>query len=250
MGGIICILVLVLILAGMGFYACWKVKKKVRDFSRQAFGTDSLMEGFRRTETEYAETPKSVSAGTSLYLPRITRDFPAFHYDEMRRRAENVLLSYLQAVENEDVSKLTEGLEEFKDRVQLRIQTNASRGEREYFSQTKIHKTAISQYRKLSGRCSIVFQTAIQYYYRKEKNGKITESSADVKKQTRYNIECIYIQDRDFLENLEDAALARNCPNCGAPIPGIGATKCEYCGTPVLDLNVKHSWYFSNVEEK
>ena len=247
--GIIIILVLLLTLVGIIYCAYRRITKKVRDFSRMAFGTDSLMEGFQKVETEYEETPKSVSAGTSLYLPRITKDFPDFHYDEMKSRAENVLVSYLRAIDTEDASQLTEGLEELKDQLEMRINMNASRGEHEHFAQTKIHKTAIYQYRKLTGRCSIVFQMAVQYYYHKERNGTTVAGSPNNKKQSRYNVECIYIQDREFLENLEDASLARNCPNCGAPLTGIGATKCEYCGTPVMDLNVKHSWYFNSVKE-
>ncbi|MGN0430848.1 MAG: zinc ribbon domain-containing protein [Lachnospiraceae bacterium] len=247
--GIITILVLLLTLVGIIYYAYRRIRRKVRDFSQMAFGTDSLMKGFQKVETEYEETPKSVSAGTSLYLPRITKDFPDFHYDEMKNRAENVLVSYLRAVDMQDVSQLTEGLEEFKDQLRMRINMLSSRGEREHFAQTKIHKTAIYQYRKLQGKCSIVFQMAVQYYYHKERNGTVIAGSPNNKKQSRYNVECIYIQDREFLENLEDTSLARNCPNCGAPLSGLGATKCEYCGTPVLDLNVKHSWYFSSVKE-
>ena len=33
-------------------------------------------------------TPKSVAGATSICLPRISADFPDFHYEEMKRRAE------------------------------------------------------------------------------------------------------------------------------------------------------------------
>lgn len=252
---VIIALVLLLVLVGTIIGACRKVGKKadtvistVRDISQMAFGTDNIVEGFKKAEEEYEETPKSVSSGTSLYLPRITKDFPDFHYEEMKNRAENVLISYLQAVDNKDVSRLTEGLEELKEQLKMRLDMSDAVGEKEFFKQVKIHQTAIYQYNKKQGRCSVVFQMAVQYYYHKEKNGRIVAGSPEKKKQSRYNIECIYIQDRDFIENVGDASLALNCPNCGAPLEKLGAKHCEYCGTPIVEFNI-HAWHFSSVDE-
>ena len=39
-----------------------------------------------------------------------------------------------------------------------------------------------------------------------------------------------------------------NCPNCGAPISTLGSKVCEYCGTPIVELNI-YAWTFSNIEE-
>lgn len=69
-----------------------------------------------------------------------------------------------------------------------------------------------------------------------------------VKTQSRYNVECLYIQDRDYVENLDDTGMALNCPNCGAPLNRLGAKVCEYCGTPIVEFNIK-VWNFSDVEE-
>ena len=154
--GIITILVLLLTLVGIIYYAYRRIQKKVRDFSQMAFGTDSLMKGFQKVETEYEETPKSVSAGTSLYLPRITKDFPDFHYDEMKTRAENVLFSYLQAVDANNASLLTEGTSELRDSLTMHLQMLENQMEKECFDNAKIHRTEIFQYRKAKGRCRIV----------------------------------------------------------------------------------------------
>lgn len=253
--GVIIALVLLLVLVGTIISACRKASRKVenvtnsvKEFSRAAFGTDNIVEGLQKAEAEYEETPKSVSAGTNLYLPRITKDFPDFHYDEMKNRAENVLVSYLRALDMKDVSKLTEGLEELKEQLQMRIQMAESVGEQEHYKQIKVHQSAIYQYNKQQGRCTVVFQMAVQYYYHKEKNGKVVAGSPNNKKQSRYNVECIYIQNRDFIENVRDASLALNCPNCGAPLENLGTKQCAYCGTPIVEFNI-HAWHFSSVDE-
>lgn len=245
--GIIIILVLLLVLVGIGYYAYRTVKNKIRNFSQMAFGTDSLQEGFGKVEAEYAATPKSVSGATSMYLPRIIRDFPDFHYDEMKERAENVLISYLRSIDAEDASLLTEGTKELKDQLGMQISMLRSETAREHFESPHIHRTEIYQYRKAKGRCSVVFQTAIEYFYYREKAGTLADGSRDTRTQARYNVECMYIQDRDMVENLDDASLALNCPNCGAPLSGVGARVCAYCDTPIQEFNIR-SWNFSDVK--
>ena len=44
----------------------------------------SMIEGMKQREKEVEMTPKSVSSATNLYMPSIMRDFPEFHYDEMK----------------------------------------------------------------------------------------------------------------------------------------------------------------------
>ncbi len=247
--GLIIVLVLLLILVGIVYYAYRTIRRKIRRFSYMAFGTGSLLRGLGQGEAEYMTTPKSVSSATGLYLPRIMKDFPDFHYDEMKIRAENVLVSYLRSIDAQNSVLLTEGTAELKDRLMMRLEMMKSQGYAEHFSQMKIHRTEIFQYRKQKGRCSIIFQSAIEYFqYIKDKEGNIKNGSPNNLKQTRYNIECIYIQDRDLVEDIRDAALGLNCPNCGGPISGVGAKVCVYCNTPIVDINIR-SWNFSHVEE-
>lgn len=246
--GLIIVLVLLLVLAGIGYYACRTIRNKIREFSRTAFGTDSLKEGFDKVEAEYAVTPKSVSAATSLYLPRIMKDFPDFHYDEMKNRAENVLVSYLQSINSDNLSMLVEGTSELKNQLEMQLEMQRSREERVHFEKIKVHQTEIYQYRYQKGRRSIVFQSAVEYYHYRTQGGNVTAGSQNTKEQSKYNVECIYIQDRDLVENVDDAALGVNCPNCGAPLSGLGAKVCAYCGTPVMELNIR-SWNFSDVKE-
>ena len=247
--GIIVILVLLLVLVGLIYYAYVKIRNKVRRFSRQVFGTSDIMDGMKNMEMEQSITPKSVSAATGLYLPKITKDFPDFHYGEMKTRAENVLISYLRSVDAQNTNLLTEGTSELKDSLRMRIESLRNLGQKEHFQNIKIHRTEISQYRKTKGRCSVVLQSAVEYIHYVEKDGSIQKGRNDIREQSKYDIEVIYIQDRDLVENLEDAGLAMNCPNCGAPLPMLGAKICEYCDSPVVEFNIR-TWNFAAVKEK
>lgn len=246
---IIIILVLILVIIGIIYSAVKKVQRKVRQFSREVFGTSDIRQGIKKVENEYATTPKSVSAMTSISLPQITKDFPEFNYEEMKGRARNVLLSYLMGVSQRSVEYLKDGNSELKNQLQNHINALELNNRQEYFDDPKIHRTEIAGYRKAAGRCTIVFQSSIQYkHYIMDMNGNVIKGSNSVIEQSRYNVELIYIQDRTLAENDIDGAQSLNCPNCGGPIQNMGAKKCIYCGTPVIEYNI-HVWSFSAIHE-
>ena len=67
---------------------------KIRQISREFFGTSSLIEGLKRQEALEDDTPKSVSGMTRVELPRIEKDFPEFHWPEWKQRCENQLKGF------------------------------------------------------------------------------------------------------------------------------------------------------------
>ncbi len=247
--GTIVILVLALAVLGGGFVAYLKIKEKVRNFTRLAFGSDTIMGSFQNMERAAEAVPKSVSANTKLYLPQILRDFPEFHYDEMKARAENILMGFLLGIDEKNASRLQESTtSELREKLKMRIAALDNEEAEEHFRDIAIHRTEIKQYRKTKGRCSIIFQSAVQYRHFKQKGGTVTEGSESGLEQSRYNVEMIYIQDRDVIENQADSGLAMNCPNCGAPLPKLGAKKCIYCDTPIVEFSIR-IWNFSDVDE-
>lgn len=245
--GMIIVLVLILILVIIGYIAYRNISKKVRGYSKMIFGTESISKGLGQIQAEYAEIPKSVSSATGLYLPRIVRDFPEFHYDEMKERAENVLVSYLRGIDGQNAALLAEGTEELREKLSMHISMLKAQNIREHYEGIRVHRTEIHQYRKEKGRCSIIFQSAVEYKHYSEQQGRIIAGRCDLKSQAKYNVRMIYVQDRNVIEDTRDAALGLNCPNCGAPLSGLGAKVCAYCDTPLVEFNIR-IWNFSDVE--
>lgn len=246
------IIILILILAIIAAIWCGiaYIRNKVQETSRSLFGTSDITQAAKQMKREYSTTPKSVSAMTSLLLPKIVSDFPDFQYDEMKDRAENVLTSYLRAVDGRNPSLLQDGNTELKNQLENQIQMLSARNAQEHFDQIRIHRTEISSYRKSEGRCIITFQSALEcYHYTTDTTNPSTvlEGSKEYKYQCKYNIDLIYIQDRNLVENELDHALGINCPNCGAPLSSLGAKKCEYCDTPIIEINI-HAWSFSSID--
>lgn len=243
------VLFILLTVITLAVFGVWHLRRKARKFSAELFGTPDIADAARQMRAEYASTPKSVSAMTSLLLPKITADFPDFQYDEMKERANNVLTAYLRAVTERNQQLLKDGNEELRQQLAHHIQMLSVKDTWEHFDQIHIHRTEISQYRKTAGRCIITFQTSLEcYHYMTDFSRQLLAGSQEVKYQTKFNTDLIYIQNRDLVENVLDDALGVNCPNCGAPLSSLGAKVCKYCDTPIIEINI-HAWSFSNVEE-
>lgn len=194
------------------------------------------------------DSPKSVSGMTKILLPRIVNDFPDFDYDEMKQREEVVLISYLDALDTAEPDRLEDGSRDLRKALEKRIEMNEKGGVEEHYKAVHIHQTEIAQYNKTAGRCVITFQTALEYKaYTTNRNGAVVKGSKDTLKQTKFNVDLIYVQDAEKLED-EGDAIGLNCPNCGAPLKMLGSKRCEYCGCGVVDINIK-AWNFSNVRD-
>jgi hypothetical protein len=237
--------ILLLCVSGAGIGAL-TIRNKIRGFSREVFGTDSLAEGLNRQADMLSEKPKSVAGMTRLMEPQIMRDFPEFSWDQFRAKAENMLRSALTAISTENVGALAaDASEDVKQQIVNRIEENRSANIRETYRDIQIHQTEIANYKHESGKCVIVIQSAVGYYHYRECDGKVVKGSTERREQTRYNIELVYIQDASKFEF--DNAYATRCPHCGAPIANIGNMVCEYCGSQVTPVNIKvwslHKFY-------
>lgn len=97
--GWILFLAIFLGIIALGLILYLKIRNKVRDFSRTAFGTPDIMEGFRTVEAEAETTPRSLSGCDSILLPQILRDFPDFDVNLAKNYGKDALREYLAGKE-------------------------------------------------------------------------------------------------------------------------------------------------------
>ncbi len=245
MDGLIAAVVILAVLFGAGYVGYRYVRKKLESVSMTLFGTSSFKEGWNRQADVLAATPKSVSGMTRVFGPQIERDFPDFNVSQFKNKAENMLLSALQAIHAEDSGLLKEATEELTRQVENQIERNRAEGVKEVYERIHIHQTEITNYIKRDGTCIIVFQSAVEHMHYKTRDGKVIEGDSKRLTQTKYNVEVVYIQDEKLVKI--DNAVGTICPNCGAPVKKLGAMYCEYCGSAVTPINLKvwtlHKFY-------
>lgn len=231
-------LLAILLIGVSGYLVYWKLRIKIQQIALALFGTNSITKGLKKQADMLAETPKSVSGMTRIFAPQIERDFPEFHLGQFKNKAENLLIAALGAVSEERVELLPKDVsDELKNQVKNQIEGNRAAGVHEVYQQVKIHQTEIANYQKRDGACIITFQSAVEHYHYKKKNGSVIEGEKERKQQTKYNIELLYIQDEKLAKM--DNAVGTTCPNCGAPITKLGNKYCEYCGSAVTVVNLK-----------
>ena len=196
-------------------------------------------------EETFEETPKSVSSLTKIMEPQIMRDFPDFSWEEFKHKSENVLVTALLAVSAKDSSRLVDASDELKKQVDNIIEQNRLNRVTETYSEIEVHQTEIANYSKTNGKCVITIQSAVGYVYHKTKDEKAVAGQNMKKRQTKYNMELVYIQD-EAIAGL-GTAVGTTCPHCGAPIKTLGNMTCEYCGLGIIPINSKvwslHKFY-------
>ena len=246
---IIIILVLMLAVILGGYLLFEHIRRTIKRYTANLVDIEHLDKLAKELEQDGATRPKSVSAMTSVYLPQISKDFPGFNYTEMKGRAEAVLTSYLRGITKMSTESLADGNSELKYALGSYIDSLKEQEIKETFNAIKIHRTEITNYSKTPGKCLITFQSAIQCIHYKERYDDLIEGSKELTYQTKFDVDMIYIQDRDKLEEDLDGARAYNCPNCGAPIKSLKYKSCEYCGCGIEEYNIK-VWSFSSVRER
>lgn len=242
-------LVIAAILVFAVFIGVVAIKHKLRDVSRSMFGTDSFIEGVNKQKEQMSETPRSLHAMTSVYLPQILSDFPQFDYELYKNKAKSLLRSYFTAVQTKKTSALSEECSlTLKNYVQGIIDDLNAQNLRQIFSEIVIHDVQIARYIKTSATVTILFELSVGHYsYIEDENDSVVFGDKSIKKQSVYEVGLVYVQNAEKFG--ADEALGINCPNCGAPITNLGKKFCEYCGTSIVELN-ERAWKFDSVSEQ
>lgn len=214
--------------------------RKIRHFSRTFFGTDNLIEGLQQEKLTASKTPRSLHSMEPVYMPAIRRDFPGLNVDELKRKAERVLLSSLQAISSQKVDLLSSEVpDDIRQRVMTRIAELKEQGLMQYYDQIKLHRTVISDYKKEQGLVRLTFQTALEAFARLEKDGKVISGDANYRSQLIFASYYLYVQDATKVK--DRTALGLTCPQCGAPVTSLGTKVCPYCSNTIHEVNM-HVW--------
>ena len=190
---------------------------------------------------------KNVKGMTKLLEPEIIRDFPEFNRDLIFSRCESNLRKIFNAIESQDATAINNDKEfiYLRKKINQQIEDMKSNNITEKFDNIEFNRQAIMAYNKNNGKATIKISTTLSYYYKTNRTDK--KSYEDIKKQTRYTSEFVYVYDeRRFTKN--QVTFSVLCPNCGAPLRGLESKYCEYCGNHVERINLK-IWKMSSYKE-
>ena len=208
---------------------------KIQKFRRSELGqiAGELLRDIRSgeglvSEAKIAQTPKSVSAMDSIYLPNIMKDFPEFNWAEWKLRVQNAVMRYMQALDEDDASILAD-YPVVRKKAEAEIANLHSE-----CKNRRVYRTAIRRYDKTKGLCTIHTETSASYDV-----GEKTH-------QTVYDVDLIYVQDAD---QLDGTMLGYSCPHCGAPVTKLGDRTCAYCGSALEPVNIR-VWQIQAIQEE
>lgn len=232
---IILVLILLIVISTICVYFFFKTK--IENFSMQVFGTKDIMEGFKKQELEYQNTPKSVSSLDSVLKPKIIKDFPSINFDELEAMAENAIRSYYKSLEKKELLSIKNASVNLNNKIKIFIEE--SKKDNISYSGMVIHRTVLNSYNNKNGSCIITFQTSLEYLKKTKKE--------TIKVQDRVNTELIYVYDEKDVKN--EYGVSLNCKNCGGPIKDLGIKSCPYCGTGVVEYTNK-VWKVNDIISK
>lgn len=240
MGGIITALIIAAIIIGGVVVGIAIIKYKLNSVTRQYLGMGLgetarlISDGIKEEST----TPKPISNMSAVYKPKLMRDFPQMTYEQFETLAKSAFLSALTAIESENLKKLENTTRGFEQHIENIIADNRSRNVTEYFDDIKIHRISIADYKSTTDSAKAVFEISFQclHFFSNTPEKKKNNLS-----QLAAKITLVY--SRETFENSDNAVFAHNCPNCGAPLYGVGKnTVCKYCGSGFTEKDVTKVW--------
>lgn len=217
------------------------------------FGNKTITSLYNETK-EIAALEKSrhkqVSGMTKMLLPEIQRDFKDFNEKEIYLLVEKSLRAIFNALENKDLSYLEE--DEYnliKEKIKEQIVDLENNNITYKYDDVIFHKHAIKSYKKQKDVATIEISTSLEYYYSKRKDNKDI-SQDNVKRQTRYTTQIIYIID-NTKTGFDINILGLHCPNCGSPVKSLQQTHCSYCqsSTDIQIASLLKCWKIVNFKE-
>ncbi len=193
-----------------------------------------LVDTIKKATDNAATVPMTISGAEGLMRQKVKRDFPGFDADYASEIVTSAIITYFAVLnERTGADRLREYCTEaFVLEVKAMIDINS-----ETYDRVKVHKVAMSDYRKLDSEAVITYQAALEY---QPKNKML--------QQHVYEAKYVY-----HLTDDGDRELASlRCPYCGAPMTAIGANKiCEYCGGELAnrEISIERTWKVNKIRK-
>lgn len=187
---------------------------------------------------------KSISGMTGILENEIRRDVPEFNTNLLFSKTQSNLTKIFNAITNKTFKEL-ENDEEFS-LVLPSIKKIIEEPIVISFKNVDFHDFAIKKYNRGTGVATITVATNVGYYY-SNASIKKNEQYRNLKKETRYICDFVYIYDESKFDS-NQKSFTISCPNCGAPMSKLNIDYCEYCSSKITPINLK-AWRMSAYKE-
>lgn len=236
---LICIgaLIIVIFLLIYSVYHRFKKTLGIKNFN-------SFLDEVKQNDRNNYASKKSISGMTRILEPLIVKDFPDFNLSHLYSNIETNLTSILNAKSKLDPSYLNKGLALIKGKIVKEIHDMKEEDIVQKYSNIRFNDHALKSYKKNNGTATITTTSSVSYNYESNLDERKYD---DLRKETKYECEFIYIYDEDKFKD-KQKSFGVHCPNCGAPVKGLGDLTCSYCGTNVKKVNLRN-WEMASFKE-
>ena len=242
LGGLLGILLAIAVIV---FIIYTKIKSSIGSANMKSLM--NVMSNAQDFEKEEYTREKNVKGMTKLLEEEILRDFPDFNKDLVFSLNNNNLRKIFNSLESKnylDIEK-DDNLVFLRKTLKEQILDMQSNNIQENYDNIEFNRNAISGYSKKNGKSTIQISTTLSYYYKTNRKDKKTFTN--VKKQTRYTTEFVYVYDEADFDDSQVSFSVR-CPNCGAPLANLRTNHCEYCLTHIEPISSR-VWKMSSYKE-
>ncbi len=155
------------------------------------------------------EKPRSLSSLESVVLPKLLKDFPDFNARIFGQRVRRDAKTYYESGREGKVLFDKDATDTFRETFEDRLPENVGGG-------IEVHRVSLSGYDNSGRRKLLTCQAAVGF-----------SDPGGAPQQRRLVL--VYVA--GYADDPESEIVGFNCPNCGGPLPAVGARVCVYCGT-------------------
>jgi len=153
--------------------------------------------------------PRSLSSMESVAMPQILKDFPDFNPKVFAQRVRRDAKTYYESGKEGKVLFEKDATDTFRETFEDRLPKNVG-------GAIDVHRVSLSRYDSARRRKFLTCQAAVGF-----------QDSNGVQQERRLSLTYV----AGYADDPASEIVGFNCPNCGAPLPAVGARVCVYCGT-------------------